>query len=124
MPNNFNYIKTLSHRYGFRTSSFHDNCSTDLMDLPIITHFEKDAGPYITSSVVFARDPQSGNQNSSTHRLLRLDPNHMAIRMVEGRHLHRCYLSAKENNEDLKVSIAIGIHPAISIARLSGRLWY
>jgi 2,5-furandicarboxylate decarboxylase 1 len=97
-------------------ASFHDNCSTDLMDLPIITHFEKDAGPYITSSVVFARDPQSGNQNSSTHRLLRLDPNHMAIRMVEGRHLHRCYLSAKENNEDLKVSIAIGLHPAISIA--------
>jgi 2,5-furandicarboxylate decarboxylase 1 len=97
-------------------ASFHDNCSTDLMDLPIITHFEKDAGPYITSSVVFARDPRSGTQNSSTHRLLRLDESHMAIRMVEGRHLHRCYLSSKENNEDLKVSIAIGIHPAISIA--------
>jgi anhydromevalonate phosphate decarboxylase len=95
---------------------YHDNCSTDLMDLPIITHFEKDAGPYITSSVVFARDPKSGTQNSSTHRLLRLDANHMAIRMVEGRHLHRCYLSAKENNEDLRVSIAVGIHPAISIA--------
>jgi 2,5-furandicarboxylate decarboxylase 1 len=97
-------------------ASYHDNCSTDLMDLPIITHFEKDAGPYITSSVVFARDPKSGTQNSSTHRLLRLDANHMAIRMVEGRHLHRCYLSAKENNEDLRVSIAVGIHPAISIA--------
>ena len=26
------------------------------------------------------------------------------------------FLSAKENNEDLKVSIAIGLHPAISIA--------
>jgi 2,5-furandicarboxylate decarboxylase 1 len=97
-------------------ASYHDNCSTDLMDLPIITHFEKDAGPYITSSVVFARDPKTGTQNSSTHRLLRLDANHMAIRMVEGRHLHRCYLSAKENNEDLRVSIAVGIHPAISIA--------
>jgi 2,5-furandicarboxylate decarboxylase 1 len=97
-------------------ASYHDNCSTDLMDLPIITHFEKDAGPYITSSVVFARDPKSGTQNSSTHRLLRLDASHMAIRMVEGRHLHRCYLSAKENNEDLRVSIAVGIHPAISIA--------
>ena len=97
-------------------ASYHDNCSTDLTDLPIITHFEKDAGPYVTSSVVFARDPKSGTQNSSTHRLLRLDANHMAVRMVEGRHLHRCYLSAKENNEDLRVSIAVGIHPAISIA--------
>jgi anhydromevalonate phosphate decarboxylase len=97
-------------------ASYHENCSTDLMDLPVITHFEKDAGPYVTSSVVFARDPKTGTQNSSTHRLLRLDANHMAIRMVEGRHLHRCYLSAKENNEDLRVSIAVGIHPAISIA--------
>jgi 2,5-furandicarboxylate decarboxylase 1 len=88
-------------------ASFHNNYSNDLMDLPIITHFEKDAGPYITSSVVFARDSQSRNQNSSIHRLLRLDPKHMAIRMVEGRHLHRCFLFAKEHNEDLRVAIAI-----------------
>jgi UbiD family decarboxylase len=97
-------------------ASFHNNYSNDLMDLPIITHFEKDAGPYITSSVVFARDSQSGNQNSSIHRLLRLDAKHMAIRMVEGRHLHRCFSFAKDHNEDLRVSIAIGLHPAISIA--------
>ena len=35
---------------------FHNNSSQDLFDLPIITHFEKDAGPFITSSVVYARD--------------------------------------------------------------------
>jgi UbiD family decarboxylase len=40
----------------------------------------------------------------------------MAIRMVEGRHLHRCFSFAKDHNEDLRVSIAIGLHPAISIA--------
>jgi anhydromevalonate phosphate decarboxylase len=97
-------------------AAFHDNQSNDLMGLPIITHFEKDAGPYITSSVVFAKDPVRGNQNSSTHRLLRLDANHMAIRMVEGRHLHRCFSFAKEHAEDLRVAIAIGLHPAISIA--------
>ncbi len=97
-------------------SPFQENYSNDLMDLPIITHYEKDAGPYITSSVVFAREPQSGSQNSSTHRLLRLDQTHMAIRMVEGRHLHRCFSFAKEHNEDLKVSIAIGLHPAVSVA--------
>jgi UbiD family decarboxylase len=110
-------ISKFSSRYEISGhASFRDNFSSDLMDLPIITHFEKDAGPYITSSVVFARDPHSGNQNSSTHRLLRLDAKHMAIRMVEGRHLHRCFSFAKEHNEDLRVSIAIGLHPAISIA--------
>lgn len=95
---------------------FYDNYSNDLTSLPIITHFEKDAGPYITSSIVFAKDRERGNQNSSTHRLLRLDDRHMAIRMVEGRHLHKCFSIAKEHNEDLRVSIAIGLHPAISIA--------
>jgi 2,5-furandicarboxylate decarboxylase 1 len=99
-----------------RRPLFQENYSYDLMDLPIITHFENDAGAYITSSVVFARNSENGSQNSSTHRLLRLDEKHMVIRMVEGRHLHRCFSLAKEHGEDLKVSIAIGLHPAISIS--------
>ena len=95
---------------------FYENSSNDLNDLPIVTHFEKDAGPFITSSIVFAKNQEKESQNSSTHRLLLLDKNHMAIRMVEGRHLHKSYSFAKEHGEDLKVAIAIGVHPAISIA--------
>lgn len=90
--------------------------STDLYDLPVVTHFEKDAGAFITSSIVFAKDQEKGNQNSSTHRLLRLDRKHMAIRMVEGRHLHKCYSYARDHGEDLRVAITVGVHPAVSIA--------
>src|SRR5919106_1118988 len=95
---------------------FCDNSSKDLYDLPIIMHFEKDAGHYITSSIAYAKDQERENQNSSIHRFLRLDRNHMAIRMVEGRHLHKCYSFAKEHGEDLKVTVVVGVHPAISIA--------
>jgi UbiD family decarboxylase len=95
---------------------FEQNSTRSLMDVPIVTHFEKDAGPFITASIVFAKDQERGNQNSSTHRLLRLDDRHMAIRMVEGRHLHKCYTYAKDHGEDLKVAIAVGVHPAVSIA--------
>lgn len=95
---------------------FEKNSSRNLHDLPIVTHFEKDAGPFITSSVVFVRDQEKGNQNQSTHRLLLLDDRHMAIRMVEGRHLHKCFTHARDHGEDLKVAIAIGVHPAVSIA--------
>ncbi len=98
------------------TAPFEKNSSRNLNDLPIVTHFEKDAGPFITSSVVFANDQEQGNQNQSTHRLLRLDDRHMAIRMVEGRHLHKCFSYARDHGEDLKVAIAIGVHPAVSIA--------
>src|ERR687897_2648047 len=105
------YEKTIENEPPFR-----ENSSTDLYDLPIVMHFEKDAGHYITSSIVYAKDQEKGNQNSSIHRFLRLDRTHMVIRMVEGRHLHKCYSFAKEHGEDLKVSIVVGVHPTISIA--------
>src|ERR687892_275847 len=53
---------------------------------------------------------------SSISKLSSLDERHMAIRMVEGRHLHRCFTFAREHGEDLRVSVAIGLHPAISVA--------
>ncbi len=99
-----------------KPAPFEGNSSRNLLDLPIVTHFEKDAGPYVTSSIVFAKDQEKGNQNSSTHRLLRLDDRHAAIRMVEGRHLHKCFSHAKEHGEDLKIAITVGVHPAVSIA--------
>jgi UbiD family decarboxylase len=90
--------------------------SRSLYDLPIITHFEKDSGAFITSSLVFARDSETGYQNLSTHRLLRIDKKRMAIRMVDGRHLHKCFTSAKEHGDDLPVSIIVGAHPAVSVS--------
>ena len=95
---------------------YYQNSSNNLSILPIVTHFEKDAGPYITSSIVYAKDQEKGNQNSSTHRLLKLDDKNMAIRMVEGRHLHKCFMYSKDHKEDLKVAIVIGVHPAINIS--------
>jgi 2,5-furandicarboxylate decarboxylase 1 len=95
---------------------FEENTSRNLYDLPIVTHFEKDAGPFITSSIVFSENQENGKQNQSTHRLLRLDDHHMAIRMVEGRHLHKSFVYARDHGQDLKIAIAIGVHPAVNIA--------
>ena len=105
--------------YPIRTSldaPFYDNYSTDLFNLPIITHFEKDAGPFITSSIIYVKDRETGSQNSSTHRMLLLNNREMAIRMVEGRHLHKCFTHAREHKEDLKINVVIGVHPTISLA--------
>jgi 2,5-furandicarboxylate decarboxylase 1 len=96
--------------------AYYQNSSNNLSILPIVTHFEKDAGPYITASIVYAKDQENGNQNSSTHRLLKLDDKNMVIRMVEGRHLHKCFMYSKDHGEDLRVVIVIGVHPAINIA--------
>lgn len=87
-----------------------------LSRFPIIKHYKKDAGRYITAGVVFVRNIETKTQNTSIHRLLLLDDNHLAIRVVEGRHLHRCLQLSKQIRKPLEVAIAIGIHPAVSLA--------
>jgi UbiD family decarboxylase len=98
------------------SGKFMENKSKNLLSMPIVTHFEKESGPFITSSIAYAKNPETGKQNSSFHRLMPIDKTHLSIRMVEGRHLHRCFVDAKEHGEDLKIAITVGVHPAISIA--------
>ncbi|MEW6588843.1 MAG: UbiD family decarboxylase, partial [Thermoproteota archaeon] len=89
-------------------AKFFENSSKNLLDLPIVTHFEKEPGPFITSSIIYAQNPEKKTQNSSFHRLMPLDKTHFSVRMVEGRHLHRMFVDAKEHGEDLKVAITVG----------------
>jgi len=98
------------------SGKFMENKSTNISALPIVTHFEKESGPFITSSIVYTKNPETGKQNSSFHRMMPIDKTHFSIRMVEGRHLHRCFIEAKDHGEDLKIAVTVGVHPAISIA--------
>ena len=86
---------------------FEKNSSRNLFDLPIVMHFEKDAGPFITSSIVFAKDQEKGNQNSSTHRLLRLDERHVGLDRLVHRPDHQDVLRRElvelEHDRDLEL---------------------
>jgi len=86
--------------------------------IPILLHYEKDAGSYITSATVAAKSPDDKIENVSIHRLLVLDDKHLAIRLVP-RHLYQLHQMAKKAKAPLDVAIAIGIHPAISLAAAS-----
>jgi 2,5-furandicarboxylate decarboxylase 1 len=90
----------------------------DLVRFPILTHFEKDAAPYITSAVVHAKSVDGEIENVSVHRLQVLDKNHLAIRLVP-RHLFKLWRMAKEAGKDLEVAISIGVHPAVLLAASS-----
>jgi len=89
-----------------------------LSKLPILTHFEHDAGPYITSAIVSARSPDKKIENVSIHRLQVLDDCHLAIRLVP-RHLFKLWQIAKEEKLNLDIAIAIGVHPAVMLAAAS-----
>ncbi len=90
-----------------------------LSELPILTHFEKDAAPYITSAIVSARLPGSSKENVSIHRLMIIDKKHMAIRIVP-RHLYQiCKMVKEAGGSTLDVGIALGLHPAVLLAAAS-----
>jgi len=90
----------------------------DLSKIPILTHFENDAGQYITSAIVSARSSDGKIENVSIHRLMVIDRNHLAIRLVP-RQLFKLWNLAKESREDMDVAIAFGLHPAIMLAATS-----
>jgi 2,5-furandicarboxylate decarboxylase 1 len=89
-----------------------------LSQLSILTHFEKDPGPYITAAIVSAKSLTGEIENVSFHRLLVLDDNHLTLRLVP-RQLFQLWETAKEAGEDLPVAISIGLHPAVSVAASS-----
>ena len=92
--------------------SEYDTLDIDLDKIPILTHYTRDGGAYITAGVVFARDPVTGIQNASIHRMMVLDNKRLVIRIVP-RNLYTYFQNAQKAGEDLQIAIAIGMDPAI-----------
>jgi UbiD family decarboxylase len=86
----------------------------DLSRVPVMRHFPRDAGAYITAGIVFSA--YEGVENASIHRMLVLDRDRVAARLVEGRHTHTMHRAALEAGSRLPVAVAIGVHPAVTFA--------
>jgi gallate decarboxylase subunit C len=88
-------------------------CSDGLNTLPVLTATRLDAGPYLTSGLICARDLDSGAINVSIHRLRVLDANHLTIWMLPGRDLDRMWRRAAQLGKSLPISINIGVPPVV-----------
>jgi UbiD family decarboxylase len=86
----------------------HSTTDVDMLGLPVPKLFPKDAGRYITAGVWVAE--WKGVRNLSFHRILLLDRNHGACRIVP-RHLRHMYSEAMKGGEELKVAVCIGLDP-------------
>lgn len=95
--------------------SFNISKRADLAKLPILTYYQRDGGPYITSGVIIAKDPETGVRNASIHRMLQLGKDRLTARIVP-RHLYTYHQRAEQLDEPLELAIAIGMHPATLLA--------
>src|SRR5271157_1907820 len=81
----------------------------DLSRIPVLTHCEKDGGPYVTAGIAVAHDKEYG-YNASYHRLMVIGRDRVAARILP-RHLDEF---VKRGNRD--VGISFGNHPAFLFA--------
>ncbi|UCE91678.1 MAG: UbiD family decarboxylase [Methanobacteriota archaeon] len=93
-------------------AAFEENVLTDfdLRESAIPKFYSGDGGRYITAGVVIAE--HKSERNMSFHRLMLMDDRRLAIRIVP-RHLHALARRAREDGEDLKVAIAVGLCPSV-----------
>lgn len=90
-----------------------------LTGIPVLIHYEKDSGPYITAGIVAAKDSGGVIENVSIHRMLVLDDNHLTMRIVP-RHLYAlCKMEKEKGKESLEIAVSIGLNPAITLAAAS-----
>ena len=78
--------------------------------LPLPTHNEHDNGAYITAGLMIARNPATGIQNVSIHRLQLSGPNRLGALLLP-RHTHMFYETAERVGQPLDVAIVIGVDP-------------
>jgi UbiD family decarboxylase len=87
-----------------------------LGQIPHITFSEKDAGPYLTASVIVARDPDTGVANLSFHRMQIVDDGELRCRLSTSGDLYRIQQKMEARGEPLKAVVAIGLPPAVMLA--------
>jgi len=83
--------------------------------LPLTTFYKQYPKKYASATIVLAKDPDSGRQNASIHRLMYLQGNRFAIRIVP-RDLYTFYQKNKERGLNTEVVVVCGLHPLIYLA--------
>lgn len=90
--------------------------SGQLDDLPLITYFERDGGPYFTSSVFLGLEPDTRVRNLSFHRAMYISNNELRVRLAPRHHLAMYHEKAERRGEPLEAALLIGVPPTVFLA--------
>jgi 2,5-furandicarboxylate decarboxylase 1 len=88
-----------------------------LKTIPVLTHHEKDVGPYMTSAIVVAKDPETGLRGMGVHRVQIRGKDTLRICLATPPISH--FLTKAERlNKPFDVAIISGVPPAIFFAAI------
>lgn len=86
-----------------------------LKKLPVLTHYLKDSGPYVTAGLTSARDPVGGAFGRGLHRMEVRGGGELGISLLNPP-LSEIYALCRRENRKMEVATAIGVDPALLIA--------
>ncbi|WP_158898668.1 UbiD family decarboxylase [Burkholderia sp. L27(2015)] len=91
-----------------------DDC--DLTALPVHLQHDLDGAPYISASIDFVIDPESGWTNCGVRRLMLRGRRSAGIDLVAPSDLRAIYLAHAKRGERLPIAFAVGTHPIDHVA--------
>ena len=83
--------------------------------LPLMMYYPEKERYYASATIFLARDPDTGRQNASFHRMMYLEKNRFAVRLV-ARDLFDFYKRNQQKGKDTEVVVICGVDPAIALA--------
>ena len=86
--------------------------NVDLGKLPIVTHCEKDAGPYLTSAVGVFKDPDTGVYDVGIFRMQLQGKKKLGVLYGVYAKAARIIRKNEERNKPTEMAVFIGHHPA------------
>jgi len=89
-----------------------------LETVPVLTHCEKDGGPYISAGMVVVKYPETDNRTMQLVEMQVKGPCQIAISPVTPM-MPQAFQRAEELNIPLEIAVVIGIEPALMLASCS-----
>jgi 2,5-furandicarboxylate decarboxylase 1 len=88
----------------------------DLDALPIPTHHEHDAGPYISLGVAICKDPDTGLRNVGVYRFMRRGPRELVPSLTSISNAADIFRKYEARNQPMELAILPGVSPALALA--------
>jgi 2,5-furandicarboxylate decarboxylase 1 len=83
--------------------------------LPLTMYYPEHDRYYASATIFLSRDPDTGRQNASFHRMMFLEKNRFAVRLVT-RDLFNFFKRNQVKGKDTDVIVICGVDPAIALA--------
>jgi len=88
-------------------------------ELPLLTTWELDGGPFITWPLVYTEDPEMGVHNLGIYRMQRYDSEHLGLHMQIGKGGGFHYAKYREQNRAMPVNVFLGGPPAVLLSAVA-----